>query len=160
MREGGPALTWRDADALFAELRAKADPAEITLATKAGQIAHRALAGVDRGSLIGNRSPVSSGEARMLGAEEIYIAAAPDLERDWRFMRIEGEPALGKRFALRATVAYKGTWVRLVRTLGEPAIGQQASIAFSQAVAQLPSDRGFSRFPVLAGGGLQNDAAA
>lgn len=145
LREGGPALTLRDANALFAELRAKADPAEIALATMAGQIARRALASVEGGTL----GVIIAGierEARMLGAEEIYIAVAPDLERDWRFMRLEGEATLGKSFALRATVAYKGTWVRLVRTLGEPAVGQQASIAFSQAVAQLPSDRGFAGF--------------
>jgi hypothetical protein len=145
LREGGPALRLRDANALFAELRAKADPAEIALATKAGQIAHRALAGVE-GQSLGAIIAGIEREARMLGAEEIYIAVAPDLERDWRFMRPEGEAALGKSFALRATVAYKGTWVRLVRTVGEPAVGPQASLAFSQAVAQLPSDRGFSGF--------------
>ena len=58
-------------------------------------------------------------------------------------MRIEGERALGKTFALRATVAYKGTWVRLVRTVCEPAIAREAAARFAAAVAQLPSDRGF-----------------
>src|SRR5580658_1092457 len=43
LREGGPGLALRDASALFAKLRAKADPAEIMLAGKAGAIAHRAL---------------------------------------------------------------------------------------------------------------------
>src|SRR5580700_2309186 len=42
--EGGTRLRLSDASALFARLRAKADPAEIALATKAGSIAHRALA--------------------------------------------------------------------------------------------------------------------
>ena len=51
-------------------------------------------------------------KARALGAEEIYIAAVPDLERDTRFRRIEGVAALGNTFALRATVAYKGIWIR------------------------------------------------
>ena len=85
-------------------------------------------------------------EARQLGAEEIYVAAAPDLERDTRFRRIEGEAALGKTFALRATVAYKGTWIRLVRSVCEAAIAQEAAARFAQAVASLPSDRGFAGF--------------
>ncbi len=143
--EGGSALTLRDASALFEALRAKADPAEIALATAAGLIAHRALAVVE-GYSLGSIIAGVEREARMLGAEEIYVAVAPDLERDWRLMRIEGEATLGKSFALRATVAYKGTWARLVRTLGEPAIGKRAAIEFSQAVAQVPNNRGFSSF--------------
>jgi hypothetical protein len=86
------------------------------------------------------------GKARALGAEEIYIAAAPDLERDTRFRRIEGEVAVGKSFALRATVAYKGTWIRLARSNCETAIAQEAAARFAQAVASLPSDRGFAGF--------------
>jgi hypothetical protein len=143
--EGGPRLRLSDASALFARLRAKADPAEIALATKAGSIAHRALA-VAEGDTLGAIIAGIEREARMLGAEEIYVAAAPDLDRDMRLMRIEGETALGRSFALRATVAYKGTWVRLVRTIGVPAIAQQAAADLSQAVAELPSDRGFAKF--------------
>src|SRR5580704_2041641 len=44
LREGGPKLTLQDASALFSSLRAVADPAEIALASKAAEIAHRALA--------------------------------------------------------------------------------------------------------------------
>ena len=84
--------------------------------------------------------------ARDLGAEEAYIAAAPDLEKDSRFFRVEGEAVLGKTFALRATVAYKGTWVRLVRSFCERQVAQQAAEQFAQAVAQLPDDSGFSGF--------------
>ena len=62
------------------------------------------------------------------------------------FVRIEGEAALGESFALRATVAYKGTWVRLIRAVCEAAIAQDAAARFAQAVAQLPSDRGFAGF--------------
>ena len=85
-------------------------------------------------------------KARALGAEEIYIAAAPDLERDTRFRRIEGEATLGKTFALRATVAYKGAWIRLVRSVCEAAIAREAAARFAQAGALLPSDRGFAGF--------------
>jgi hypothetical protein len=145
MREGGPKLTLHDASALFASLRAVADPAEIALAAKAADIGHRALFAAEGGTL---NEMIAGAEykARALGAEEIYIAAAPDLERDTRFRRIEGEAALGKTFALRATVAYKGTWIRLVRSVCEAAIAQEAAARFAQAVAMLPSDRGFAGF--------------
>jgi hypothetical protein len=142
LREGGPDLTLSDASSLFARLRGKADPAEIALATKAAAIAHRALAQAQGETLNGMIAGVER-QARLLGAEEIYIAAAPDLARDARLMRVEGAPALGKSFALRATVAYKGTWVRLVRTFCAPAIARDAAARLAQAVAQLPSDRGF-----------------
>jgi len=143
LREGGPDLTLSDAGPLFARLRGKADPAEIALATKAAAIAHRALAQAQGETLNAMIAGVER-QARLLGAEEIYIAAAPDLARDRRLMRIEGERELGKNFALRATVAYKGTWVRLVRTFCEPEIAREAAARLSQAAAQLPSDRGFA----------------
>jgi hypothetical protein len=145
LREGGSQLALRDASALFAELRSKADPAEIALAEKAAAIARRALAAAPGDTLNAKIATVESA-ARELGAEEAYIAAVPDLEKDVRFIRVEGEAALGKTFALRATIAYKGTWVRLVRSFGDRAAVQQAAAQFAQAVAQLPDDRGFSGF--------------
>lgn len=149
-REGGPALNLGDASALFAELRGSADPTEIALALKAASIARRALAEV-KGETHGTDTlgAIVAGverQARMLGAEEIYIAAAPDLDRDWRLRRIEGEVPKGKTFALRATLAYKGTWVRLVRTFCEAPRAREAVERLAQAVALLPADRGFSDF--------------
>ena len=47
---------------------------------------------------------------------------------------------------MRTTVAYKGVWVRLVRTFCDPDIARKAAAQFAQAVAQLPSDRGFAGF--------------
>ena len=145
MREGGPKLSFHDASALFASLRAVADPAEIALASRAAEIGHRALSAAQGRTLNDMIAGVES-KARELGAEEIYIAAVPDLERDTRFRRIEGEAALGKTFALRATVAYKGIWIRLVRSVCDAAIAQEAAARFAQAVSSLPSDRGFSGF--------------
>jgi hypothetical protein len=145
LREGGPKLTLHDASALFALLRAVADPAEIVLASRAADIAHRALSAAQGKTLNDTIAGVES-KARALGAEEIYIAAVPDLERDTRFRRIEGEAVLGRTFALRATVAYKGTWIRLVRSVCGTAIAQEAAARFAQAVALLPSDRGFAGF--------------
>jgi Creatinase/Prolidase N-terminal domain len=145
LRDGGPQLTLHDASALFASLRAVADPAEIALASRAADIGHRALSAAQGETLNETIAGVES-KARTLGAEEIYIAAALDLDRDPRFRRIEGEAAQGKTFALRATVAYKGTWIRLARSMCETAIAQEAAARFAQAVASLPSDRGFAGF--------------
>ncbi len=145
LREGGSELTLSDATALFTKLRGKTDPAEIALATKAASIAHSALAAAQNGQL---NAMIASAEreARLLGAEEIYLAAAPDLARGARFMRIEGEAAAGKTFALRATVAYKGVWIRLIRAFCEPEVARDAAAQFAQVVAQLPSGRGFAGF--------------
>jgi hypothetical protein len=145
LREGGPGLALQDASSLFETLRASADPAEIALAMKASAIAHHALSRA-RGDTLNAIIAAVESAARELGAEEIYIAAAPDLARDTRPFRIEGEAALGKTYALRATVAYKGAWVRLVRSFCERAIALEASAQFAQAVALLPSGRGFSGF--------------
>lgn len=145
LREAGPDLRLTDAGALFATLRGAADPAEIALASKAAAIAQAALAQAGGRSLNAMIAAVER-QARLLGAEEIYVAAAPDLARDARFVRIEGEQALGKHFALRATVAYKGTWIRLTRAFSEPAVLNRAAAQLAEAVALLPSDRGFAKF--------------
>jgi Xaa-Pro aminopeptidase len=148
LREGGPRLAWRDATTAFAALRGKADPAEIALAVKAASIARRALAQAS-GRGLGEIVAAVEAQARALGAEEIYIAAAPDLARDRRLKRIEGEAALGESFALRATVAYKGTWIRLLRTLpsdGAAPPEQAAAARLAAAVAALPSEHGFAGF--------------
>jgi hypothetical protein len=145
LREAGPELKLSDGSALFAQLRGVADPAEIALASKAAAIAQAALAQADGASLNAVIAAVER-QARLLGAEEIYVAAAPDLAREVRFIRIEGEPARGKNFALRATVAYKGTWVRLVRAFCEPALLDEAAAQLAEAVAHLPSGDGFAKF--------------
>src|SRR5262249_44171018 len=55
------------------------------------------------------------------------------------------EASLGEHFALRATVAYKGSWIRLVRTFA-PSVDGAAAEKFAAAVAALPSERGFAGF--------------
>jgi hypothetical protein len=45
---------------------------------------------------------------------------------------------------LRATVAYKGMWIRLVRSVCDTTIAQEAAARFAQGVASLPGDRGFA----------------
>ncbi len=145
LRDGGPDLVLRDATALFASQRGKADPAEIALASKSAGMAHQALVQAQGDTLNAMIAAVEL-KARLLGAEEIYIAAAPDLTRSSRLVRIEGEQALGETYALRATLAYKGTWVRLARTFCPAGLARQAAVRLAEAVAQLPSERGFAGF--------------
>jgi Xaa-Pro aminopeptidase len=145
LREGGPRLALRDASALFAKVRAVADPSEIALARKAGAIAWEALLQITAECNLGNMLGAAEAAARLSGAEEIYLAVVPDLARDARLRRIEGDVALGASFAVRASVAYKGSWVRMTRTIGceKP---EAAAATFAGAVRGLPSDRDFARF--------------
>lgn len=140
-----------DATVLFERVRASADTAEVALAAKAGMIAQRALSQIlGSEGQIGDAIAAAEGEARLLGAEEVYMAAACDLDRDHRFQRIEGEAPRGSRFAVRATLAYKGSWVRMTRTVSrdrtDAAIADRAAEIFSAAVAKLPSAEGFKDF--------------
>jgi hypothetical protein len=43
------------------------------------------------------------------------VALAPDLAASPALRRIEGNPALGERFAAQLSVAYKGAWIRTTR---------------------------------------------
>jgi Creatinase/Prolidase N-terminal domain len=149
MRSAGAALV--DATPLFAELRGRADPAEVALAAHAGAIAHAALARASRPAADANAVLAAVEEAaRQDGAEECYVAIAPDLARDRHLRRLEGKAPLGRRFAVRATVAYKGAWVRATRTvLRDPAeapLVHRAADRLAEAVAVLPDARGFDGF--------------
>lgn len=148
LAEGGPRLVVSDATDLFAQTRVPADAAEIALATKAARIARDALAMIPRSSAdMGPMLAAAEAAARRQGAEEIYLAAAPDLARDHRLRRIEGAVAPARSFAVRASVAYKGNWVRLVRTIGCGAAAGAAAIARLAAAAKgLPEPQGFAGF--------------
>lgn len=146
LTKGGPELRIVDATGVFERLRAQPDAAEVALAAKAGEIARQALSAIPRRpDSLGAAIAAVEARARGFGAEEIYIAAAPDLGRDHRLVRVEAPMPLGSSFALRATVAYKGVWVRMTRSLfgaaDTPAI--VAAERFAAAVASLPVDRGF-----------------
>jgi hypothetical protein len=148
LREGGPRLNFTDASALFAQARAVADPTEVWLAANAALIACHALRQIpqddtDLGAMLG----VAEAAARRKGAEEIYLAAAPDLAHDHRLRRIEGEVARGSSFAVRASVAYKGSWVRFTHTFGCSDAAREAAMArFVAAVKALPDTSGFNGF--------------
>jgi hypothetical protein len=147
LREAGPRLALSDASDLFAAVRAPADPAEIMLAARASSIAAIALSRIEPCDSAGEIVAAVEQEARRRGAEEIYVAMAPDLASDGRFQRMEGELSLGRRFAVRASVAYKGSWVRRAVTVDrDGALSEAAQGVLADAIARLPSDRVFSRF--------------
>jgi hypothetical protein len=145
--EAGPQLAMSDASDLFAMVRAPADPAEIMLTARASSIAAIALSRIGQRDSAGDVVAAVEADARRNGAEEVYVAVAPDLARDQRLLRVEGAPALGRRFSVRASVAYKGSWVRRVVTVDrDDAVSDGTEAVFADAVARLPSDCALSQF--------------
>ncbi len=139
----GDGISVADGTALLAKVRSTPDPAELAFAFKAAGIARAALSRVtaiegDAATLVG----LIDGEARRHGAEEVYVALAADLARRRTLVRLEGTAALGPTFAVRVSVAYKGVWVRMTRTLAraEAAAAEigAATERFAAAVAALP----------------------
>lgn len=113
-----------DATDLFSGARSPADAPEIELTRRAAEIADAAIDAARTGKFDRASALISAidGTARDMAAEEVAIAVVPDLAEDADFRRIEGDVDLGKCFAVRATVAYKGFWVRRTVSLssGEP----------------------------------------
>ncbi|HEY7298451.1 MAG TPA: aminopeptidase P family N-terminal domain-containing protein, partial [Xanthobacteraceae bacterium] len=108
-----PAVELSDASEAFTSCRRPIDAAERKLIARADAVAKAALdqpqltdAG-DAGELAG----AIEKHARLNAAEEAYIAVAPDLDADRRLIRVTQAVPLGRRFAVRASVAYKGSWV-------------------------------------------------
>ena len=118
-----------DATALFAVERRVVDEPERKLILRADALALAALDQVnaaevkDAGALAG----LVERHARLGGAEEAYIAIAPDLAADRRLIRISKPVPLAERFAVRASIAYKGCWVRRTRTFAKDDVGQRAT---------------------------------
>jgi hypothetical protein len=113
-----PGAEFVDASDVFASARAVLDDVERRLVKRADAIAQEALdrLTLDASSNVGSVVGAVERDARLQGAEEVYVAIAPDLDADRRFLRLSGDRPLGHRFAVRATVAYKGSWVRHTRT--------------------------------------------
>jgi len=113
-----PSIELVDASAIFAQMRRPIDAAERRLIERADAIAVAALAEVeaapatDAGAVAGRVEE----HARLAGAEEAYIAVAADLDSDRRLIRATPARPLAETFALRASIAYKGSWVRRTRT--------------------------------------------
>lgn len=113
-----PGIEIIDGSETFAAARGHVDDVERRLLSRADTIAQDALdrlrfdEATDVGSAVGSVEKY----ARLQGAEEVYVGIAPDLDSDRRFIRLSGNRPLGRRFAIRATVAYKGVWIRRTKT--------------------------------------------
>jgi hypothetical protein len=138
----GVGATLVDATDAFVTARASGDAAATALAKIAAGFAHKALAAFDANETDAMAAVAAVDlAARSLGAEESYVAIAPDLRADRRLLRLEGPAKLGDAYALRATVAYKGTWVRMIRTVVRNDTGgivEKATAQLAAAIAGLP----------------------
>jgi Creatinase/Prolidase N-terminal domain len=142
-----PAVALTDGSAAYASLRQRIDQAERGLIARADALAVAALAQVDPGRATdaGAAAGLVEKAARLQGAEEAYIAVAADLAADRRMIRVSGPLPLADRFALRASLAYKGSWVRRTRTFtrdlaGRPALGR-ADAWFDNLVSSVAAGR-------------------
>lgn len=123
-----------DATALFGAVRAVPDAAELRLAAKADAIAAAAFAKIPADpKRVGDVTEALELAVRNAGAEECYVAIAPDLRADQRLARIKGGVALGASYAVRLSIAYHGVWIRRTESFGRsgndrdlPAIRQWA----------------------------------
>jgi hypothetical protein len=131
-----------DATDAFVSARAAGDAAGSALAKIAAGFAHDALAAFDANATDATAVVAAVDlTARRLGAEESYVAIAINARKDPRFLRLEGPATLADEYAVRATVAYKGTWVRMVRTVvrgDSKGLVAAATAQFAAAVAELP----------------------
>lgn len=107
-----------EAGAMFAALRQPADAPERRLAMRAAKIGRAALDAVPGDAR--NASDITAAiesVARLAGAEEVLQRIAPDLDRGATLLRMEGDALLGARHAVELSLAYKGAWVRLGRSI-------------------------------------------
>jgi hypothetical protein len=141
-----PAAELLDATALFATERRRIDTAERKLIERADAIAIAALGQVDVAQVqdAGALAGLVEKHARLNAAEEAYIAIASDLDSDRRMVRVSKPALLADRFAVRASIAYKGNWVRRTRTFARdtaaPAVAR-ADAWFEQAVRAIAGDQ-------------------
>jgi hypothetical protein len=128
MTAAAPAIEWVDGTALFASLRRQIDDAERGLLARADALALAALRKAETGQAkdAGTLAGLIEKHARLGGAEEAYIAVAPDLAADTRLNRTSKPDPLSERFAVRASIAYKGCWIRRTRTFADHAAAANA----------------------------------
>lgn len=143
MAAAAPAVEWTDGTALFAGLRREADDAECGLLARADAMAVAALREAETGKArdAGTLAGLIEQHARLAGAEEAYIAVASDLAADRRLNRTSQPTPLADRFAVRASIAYKGAWVRRTRTFAKDGSAAKADAWFAGLTASLESGK-------------------
>ncbi|HEX3506105.1 MAG TPA: aminopeptidase P family N-terminal domain-containing protein [Xanthobacteraceae bacterium] len=129
------AVSLEDATGLFRSVRIRADEVEVNLAHRADGIARNCLETIDLGSDARRMAADIEARARLAGAEEVFVGINPDLGRTKAFLRSDRLDALGARFAIRLSLAFKGAWVRRTITLAR-APEEQAALAAADAALQ------------------------
>lgn len=125
----------QDATEMYTSARSPADGPEVALTRRAAEIADAAIDVARTGGFTRASQLISAvdGHARDNAAEEVAIAVVPDLSKSTDFVRIEGDADLGRTYAVRATVAYKGFWIRRTATLSQG----EAPDSWADAAARL-----------------------
>ena len=131
-----PAIQWVDGSAAFATIRRRIDAAEQRILAHADALAVAALDQANAAAIsdAGTLAGLVEKHARLAGAEEVYVALAPDLAGDQRLNRVSKPTPLADRFAVRASVAYKGCWVRRTRTFAKDGKVAEADAWFAGVV--------------------------
>jgi hypothetical protein len=141
-----PSIQWIDASADFAAIRRSIDAAEHKLLARADALA---VAALDQTDVTISDAGVLAGlvekHARLAGAEEIYVAIAPDLTADQRLNRISKPTPMADRFAVRASVAYKGSWIRRTRTFARDNSVARANAWFDGLIRGVEPGRPLAR---------------
>ena len=133
-----PKVELLDDCGLFGDVRGSVDDAERRLIEKADALAVAALGQVDASATdAGALAGLVEKHARLAGAEEAYIAIAPDLDLDRRLIQVSGPVPLARRFAVRASIAYKGAWVRRTKSFARDPQGARAMASADAWLAEL-----------------------
>jgi Creatinase/Prolidase N-terminal domain len=127
------AIALADATDLFRAVRLRVDQAEIALVRRADDLARHCLESFDRGDDARRMAGDIEARARLAGAEEVFVGVNPDLGRSSAFLRSDRLGALGAHFAIRLSLALKGSWVRRTVTLSRD-VEQQSTFADADAV--------------------------
>ena len=143
LEAAAPAVEWIDGTAMFAGLRRTVDEAERRLLVRCDAIASAALREAESGKAqdAGTLAGLVEQNARLAGAEEAYIAVAPDFDADTRLNRTSQPTPLAERFAVRASISYKGCWVRRIRTFVKDSAAAQADVWLDAVARSIAPDK-------------------
>ena len=141
-----PDILWVDASTQFATARSGIDTAEQRMLARADALAVAAFDQVDIEQSIdaGALAALIEKHVRLAGAEEIYLAVAPDLTADHRLNRVSKPAKLTERFAMRASIAYKGSWIRRTRTFAKDSSVARANAWFEGLVQAIKPNKPFA----------------
>jgi hypothetical protein len=125
-----PRLELVDGSAAFTEARRPLDSSEAKLLAHADMLARAALqaAASAGGGEVGTVVGAAERAVRLGGGEEAYVAIARDLEASPTFVRMSGPAPLGSSYALRVSVAYKGAWVRRIKSISFDPVRQHSFV--------------------------------